>query len=160
MKIGRNEPCPCGSGRKYKHCCLANPLRKRTDLVLQKSEDDSDSVFSPKVVMHYGPVDLASPIIDADSFHDISAPRMLYSLLLAPQVEEMASSITNRFIVRGRAEADCIDSFQTLDQLIQCAKGRPDPLNHTRLVSRLLEHGRPPQTLSSRRWGHQSMLHL
>ncbi|HEY3298592.1 MAG TPA: SEC-C domain-containing protein [Armatimonadota bacterium] len=20
--IGRNEPCPCGSGRKYKHCCL------------------------------------------------------------------------------------------------------------------------------------------
>lgn len=21
---GRNEPCPCGSGRKYKHCCGAN----------------------------------------------------------------------------------------------------------------------------------------
>jgi hypothetical protein len=20
---GRNEPCPCGSGRKYKQCCLA-----------------------------------------------------------------------------------------------------------------------------------------
>jgi SEC-C motif len=20
---GRNEPCLCGSGRKYKHCCLA-----------------------------------------------------------------------------------------------------------------------------------------
>ena len=19
---GRNDPCPCGSGRKYKHCCL------------------------------------------------------------------------------------------------------------------------------------------
>ncbi len=19
--IGRNEPCPCGSGKKYKHCC-------------------------------------------------------------------------------------------------------------------------------------------
>ncbi len=23
MAIGRNEPCPCGSGRKYKHCCGA-----------------------------------------------------------------------------------------------------------------------------------------
>jgi hypothetical protein len=22
-KIGRNQACPCGSGRKYKHCCLA-----------------------------------------------------------------------------------------------------------------------------------------
>ena len=20
-KIGRNEPCPCGSGKKYKNCC-------------------------------------------------------------------------------------------------------------------------------------------
>ena len=20
-KVGRNEPCPCGSGRKFKHCC-------------------------------------------------------------------------------------------------------------------------------------------
>jgi hypothetical protein len=24
-KIGRNEPCPCGSGRKYKHCCMNGP---------------------------------------------------------------------------------------------------------------------------------------
>lgn len=22
-KVGRNEPCPCGSGKKYKKCCLA-----------------------------------------------------------------------------------------------------------------------------------------
>lgn len=24
QKIGRNDACPCGSGRKYKHCCGAN----------------------------------------------------------------------------------------------------------------------------------------
>ncbi len=23
-KVGRNEPCPCGSGKKYKRCCLRN----------------------------------------------------------------------------------------------------------------------------------------
>lgn len=23
-KIGRNDPCPCGSNRKYKHCCGSN----------------------------------------------------------------------------------------------------------------------------------------
>lgn len=22
-KVGRNQPCPCGSGKKYKMCCLA-----------------------------------------------------------------------------------------------------------------------------------------
>lgn len=26
-KIGRNQPCPCGSGKKYKHCCLRNTKR-------------------------------------------------------------------------------------------------------------------------------------
>ncbi|MBV9179910.1 MAG: SEC-C domain-containing protein [Acidobacteria bacterium] len=26
-KIGRNDPCPCGSSKKYKHCCPAMPHR-------------------------------------------------------------------------------------------------------------------------------------
>ncbi|MGI9178782.1 MAG: SEC-C metal-binding domain-containing protein [Pirellulales bacterium] len=21
QKVGRNDPCPCGSGRKFKNCC-------------------------------------------------------------------------------------------------------------------------------------------
>ncbi len=21
-KMGPNDPCPCGSGKKYKHCCM------------------------------------------------------------------------------------------------------------------------------------------
>ena len=25
-KIGRNDPCPCGSGKKYKKCCLNRPF--------------------------------------------------------------------------------------------------------------------------------------
>jgi hypothetical protein len=25
---GRNEPCHCGSGRKYKHCCLEKDEKK------------------------------------------------------------------------------------------------------------------------------------
>jgi len=28
-KIGRNDPCPCGSGRKYKRCCLDKPASQR-----------------------------------------------------------------------------------------------------------------------------------
>ncbi len=26
-KIGRNDPCPCGSGKKYKHCCYPDKTR-------------------------------------------------------------------------------------------------------------------------------------
>jgi hypothetical protein len=28
--VGRNEPCPCGSGKKYKRCCAL----KKDDLTL------------------------------------------------------------------------------------------------------------------------------
>ena len=24
VKVGRNDPCPCGSGKKYKNCCGKN----------------------------------------------------------------------------------------------------------------------------------------
>ena len=37
-KVGRNDPCPCGSGKKYKKCCLNNPDKR---LPYQKYIDDS-----------------------------------------------------------------------------------------------------------------------
>ncbi len=33
MKIGRNAPCPCGSGKKYKNCCLA---KSRSSVTVQQ----------------------------------------------------------------------------------------------------------------------------
>ncbi len=46
MKIGRNEPCPCGSGRKYKNCCrnkkleipIAQEYKQRYDIHLKTPE--------------------------------------------------------------------------------------------------------------------------
>lgn len=31
-KLGRNDPCPCGSGKKYKACCLLKKQQKVTSL--------------------------------------------------------------------------------------------------------------------------------
>lgn len=33
--IGRNDPCPCGSGRKYKHCCGSGAAAQRGLVVAQ-----------------------------------------------------------------------------------------------------------------------------
>jgi len=27
VKVGRNDPCPCGSGKKFKKCCIDRPPR-------------------------------------------------------------------------------------------------------------------------------------
>lgn len=28
MNVGRNDPCPCGSGKKYKRCCLGHSVEE------------------------------------------------------------------------------------------------------------------------------------
>lgn len=35
MKIGRNDPCPCGSGKKYKNCCLRKEKMSIPDRIKQ-----------------------------------------------------------------------------------------------------------------------------
>ncbi len=40
-KTGRNEPCPCGSGKKYKKCCLPRQeAEQRQHLAEQQAERD------------------------------------------------------------------------------------------------------------------------
>jgi len=48
-KIGRNDPCPCGSGKKYKHCCLGSKVAtiNRTPLKSEKQ------VISPLALMRF-----------------------------------------------------------------------------------------------------------
>ena len=29
MSVARNDPCPCGSGKKYKKCCMGADKEKR-----------------------------------------------------------------------------------------------------------------------------------
>ncbi|MGN5267109.1 YchJ family metal-binding protein [Aeromonas dhakensis] len=29
LRVGRNDPCPCGSGKKFKKCCGRVPCRQR-----------------------------------------------------------------------------------------------------------------------------------
>ena len=35
MKIGRNKPCPCGSGIKFKRCCLSKVNQSTSPLIKQ-----------------------------------------------------------------------------------------------------------------------------
>src|ERR1035441_7726719 len=49
MKAGRNDPCPCGSGKKYKKCCLPKdqlipmappPIAEAPEPIADPVEDD------------------------------------------------------------------------------------------------------------------------
>ena len=63
--LGRNEPCHCGSGRKYKKCCLekdAGRLRSEREL----GPISAGSSLSPR-----GPAGNAGP----QRANDVHAPR-------------------------------------------------------------------------------------
>src|SRR5690554_5355147 len=56
MKIGRNDPCPCGSGKKYKKCCLgkdddifySNPLYLLETYKKERKESRIRQCLHPK----------------------------------------------------------------------------------------------------------------
>ncbi|MGH7461230.1 MAG: SEC-C metal-binding domain-containing protein, partial [Longimicrobiales bacterium] len=45
---GRNDPCPCASGRKYKHCCQTHEFAAGKDA----ADPDADTVALPEVNQH------------------------------------------------------------------------------------------------------------
>jgi len=45
QKIGRNDRCPCGSGKKYKHCCLNNTANS-TDAIWRRVHAAFDTLHS------------------------------------------------------------------------------------------------------------------
>jgi Tfp pilus assembly protein PilF len=54
VKIGRNAPCPCGSGKKYKKCCL-----------LPKAGKEQEYASSTKFIPVYTQLDqLSNSIVD------------------------------------------------------------------------------------------------
>jgi hypothetical protein len=39
-KIGRNEFCPCGSGKKFKKCCLVQSVTGGTRMVIKSPAEE------------------------------------------------------------------------------------------------------------------------
>jgi hypothetical protein len=72
-KIGRNDPCPCQSGKKYKHCCAKLPQQERkpmsaeeqmkvtlmsaVDKVIAAAEEKREEIIVLGVFVLYSTVD-------------------------------------------------------------------------------------------------------
>lgn len=47
MKVGRNDPCPCGSGKKYKKCCLLQDQRQA--ITARKAQQATVTTTKPTI---------------------------------------------------------------------------------------------------------------
>lgn len=62
-KIGRNDPCPCGSGKKYKHCCMRADEANGSSAGTHRAPLQSSSLDAPKIKAYLGGHDV-KPILD------------------------------------------------------------------------------------------------
>src|SRR5271166_5193355 len=72
-KPGRNDPCPCGSGRKYKVCCaVAGPAARKDPAIL-----------AAPAVSAQGVIQAAASLLQAGKYEDAISP-LLEAARLAP----------------------------------------------------------------------------
>ena len=133
-KVGRNDPCPCGSGKKFKKCCYGKNIFNN-----HNNSKVPHPILPPRDMIDYGDPSINESFFQKNTVHEISSPRFLYSNLLMPELEIKVSKITNQLINRGRDEAILIEKTDDINELINILKEGSDQLNRVRLKMKLLE---------------------
>ena len=110
-KTSRNAPCPCGSGRKYKKCCLS---REPADLVgaamgSRVVETDLDA--------------LSNSVLDLVSSGDIEKAELACQELLARYPDQVDG--LERYVVVCKAKGDIAGAVKYLREAAEFMQARP-----------------------------------
>lgn len=84
-KIGRNDPCPCGSGKKYKKCCLGQlpPVTLSSDALKKKQYIEKRT--GNKVVFDVNPNINFDALIDFPNWRDtLNLPK----IIIKPSIDD------------------------------------------------------------------------
>lgn len=110
MKIGRNEPCHCGSGKKYKKCCLQNDLEK------EETAKTSEKQKVAEPVEDRSRTDMEQRYQEVQELDDISNSAI--DLIHAKRFDE-AEKVCERLL---RDYPDQVDGLERMARLFE-AKG-------------------------------------
>ncbi len=107
---------------------LSKVLQRNLSLTLSRTIND------------YGPPNLSRQFFLKNPLKDLSAHRLLYSVLLAPEIEEWVSMISRQLISRGKEERKRIDRERNLENLLLIMEQQLDPINQYLLKERILKY--------------------
>ena len=127
-KIGRNEPCPCGSGKKYKHCCLKQQEAAARALAAASVRPTIDVEIADSLSLFDGEEDELTTASDAavDLIHDgklDEAEQIARDLIECyPNVHDGWDRLGMVYEARGdnQKAADCYR------KVIDCVRAHPD----------------------------------
>jgi len=134
LKRSRNDPCPCGSGKKYKKCCLA-----RGEALVRQSavwrEARTDEPAEPALSM---PGDVSDAAPDDTSPFDRGDSAADPTTELPAEVQQRANALWGEFEAWKRPTAEQLDAF--LANLLALP---PEATDWADLFHRFARHNHP-----------------
>jgi len=114
MKVGRNAPCPCGSGLKVKRCCAAEPELKVTTprAQLARLQLEAVRVVGPLGRERFGELyDEVVYLPELDLSLQVHLPRVL-TPTIDQAIEACSTHDDDGFDIAVRAVADELDTVE------------------------------------------------
>ncbi|MHA7817172.1 MAG: O-linked N-acetylglucosamine transferase family protein [Pseudohaliea sp.] len=161
MHTGRNDPCPCGSGRKYKKCCLARETAAPA-AASQVAPRREDPVAAAKQALARGQLDRARELL-AKELTRRRVPAATWSLAGGIELQAKAFARARDYFGRALALAPDNASYRynhatalalagereaAAKALKQVVRARPDLYQaYNNLANVLRDLGRPDEAL-------------
>jgi tetratricopeptide (TPR) repeat protein len=114
IKIGRNDPCHCGSGQKYKRCC------QEKDETAERAARAAAEAAKPKPPPRPKLADLLADRFDDDLDHLTEASNAVITMVRAGQLDE-AEHAARELLVRF---PEVHDGYDRLGMVYE-ARGEP-----------------------------------
>jgi len=115
-RVGRNDPCPCGSGRKYKHCCGKGGGAEETNLLHASAmseirQPDLSRKYPLGTIALYGPDDKRTTKIVAGAIKHEGAEPILERWMGTnikdnPKIQRQIKTFFERHRVRSVVATD------------------------------------------------------
>ena len=146
MQVGRNDPCPCGSGRKYKKCCLAKEPRGGGSAAAQtdwQNHAEHDRLV-PGEVGDYGEPDLSLAFFAYHQVADVSPPMLMCFSMRAPDEaaglwRRVTQMLKAEFLQQSMRQKAMIAQAKSAASLVAWMKHDVDIFQHGFLIERLRE---------------------
>jgi tetratricopeptide (TPR) repeat protein len=141
-KPGRNDPCPCGSGNKYKKCCLAKEEAAEREQLAEAEARRAESTATNRLHLHEMRAAIAARLagaMDADEDALTIASNAAADLVRAGKLDE-AEKAANDLLVQfpevhdgydrlgmvHEARGDNIQAAECYRKVIEFIKEHPD----------------------------------
>ena len=165
QKIGRNDPCPCGSGKKYKHCCQSagsTPAPERPSAPLQKQQAADKNIYFGNSLLQQGHLEQAvdryrqALLLMPD--YAIAHFNLGNALNAQKKLDEAVASYQKAILHKPDfVEAYCnlgtvLHALSRLDEAVQCFQqalrvNSSEPEIHLNLGNTLRKQGKPEQAI-------------